>query len=89
MSANGTMTMHKEMDDTCKETLYLTMYLGGRIAGSHDITQDTLYVYKEGQLKTERTEHKAILCPCGRWLVQVTEASSQEKGHVHLNFILL
>jgi len=52
------MTMHNEMGDMWKETLYCTMCLGGRIAGSHGVTRDSLYVCKEGQLNTESTEHK-------------------------------
>jgi len=46
MSVNGTKTMYNEMDDMWKETLDRTMCLSGRITGSHDITQDSLYVYK-------------------------------------------
>jgi hypothetical protein len=57
MQAKGTMTVHKEMEDMRKETLYRTTCLGGRIAGSHDIKQDSLYLHKEGQLNTKSTEH--------------------------------
>jgi len=58
MSANGTLTMHKEMEDTWKETLHRTTCLSGWIADSHDIKQDNLYPYKEGQLNTENAEHE-------------------------------
>jgi hypothetical protein len=58
MSANGTMTMHKEMEDMRNETQYRTTCLSGWIAGSHDIKHDNLYLYKEGQLNTENAEHE-------------------------------
>lgn len=86
MSKNVTMTMHKEMEDMRKETPYHTVCLSGGIAGSHDVKQGSLYLYKEGQLDTESSEHKicTLFGASDRG-----ESAKKKKGHVHLKFILL